>query len=354
MYMNTSYEYSLSPNLRIASNSVSLHNVNMDLTKFKENFKTRYLADEYERLSVALAELTEMRGKDADMDALIADDIAMNETAMKDLLAKMEQIIEEDKEVIAAPKEVVLEVRAGVGGEEAAIFAQDLAMMYERYAKLKGWNFRAVDDSQSEMGGYKEASFEIDGKGVYELLRYETGVHRIQRIPATEKQGRIHTSTAAVMILPIREKSTVTVNQSDIEMSFTRSGGAGGQNVNKVETAVHLVHKPSGIHVHCSVERSQLKNREKAMSILVAKLEALRDEDELKKNADARSSIGTGDRSEKIRTYNVPQNRVTDHRIKESWHNIESIFQGNIEDITLTLKARAEAGSLGPADESEE
>ncbi len=326
----------------------------MDLTKFKENYKTKYLAEEYERLSVALAELTEMRGKDPDMDALIADDIAMNETAMKDLLAKMEQILEEDKEVIAAPKEVVLEVRAGVGGEEAAIFAQDLALMYERYAKLKNWNFRAVDDSQSEMGGYKEASFEIDGKGVYELLRYETGVHRIQRIPATEKQGRIHTSTAAVMILPIREKSTVTVNQSDIDMSFTRSGGAGGQNVNKVETAVHLVHKPSGIHVHCSVERSQLKNREKAMSILVAKLEALRDEDELKKNADARSSIGTGDRSEKIRTYNVPQNRVTDHRIKESWHNIESIFQGNIEDITETIKARAEAGNLGPADESEE
>ena len=326
----------------------------MDLTKFKENYKTKYLAEEYERLSVALNELTEMRGKDSDMDALIADDITMNETAMKDLLAKMEQIIEEDKEVIAAPKEVVLEVRAGVGGEEAAIFAQDLAMMYERYAKLKGWNFRAVDDSQSEMGGYKEASFEVDGKGVYELLRYETGVHRIQRIPATEKQGRIHTSTAAVIILPIREKSTVTVNQSDIEMSFTRSGGAGGQNVNKVETAVHLVHKPSGIHVHCSVERSQLKNREKAMSILVAKLEALRDEDELKKNADARSSIGTGDRSEKIRTYNVPQNRVTDHRIKESWHNIESIFQGNIEDITETLKARAEAGSLGSADDSDE
>ena len=326
----------------------------MELLKFKENFKTRYLADEYERLSVALAELTLMRGKDTDMDALIADDIAMNETAMKDLLAKMEQILEDDKEVVAIPKEVVLEVRAGVGGEEAAIFAQDLALMYERYAKLKGWNFRAVDDSQSEMGGYKEASFEVDGKGVYELLRYETGVHRIQRIPATEKQGRIHTSTAAVMILPIREKSTVTVNQSDIDMSFTRSGGAGGQNVNKVETAVHLVHKPSGIHVHCSVERSQLKNREKAMSILVAKLEALRDEDELKKNADARSSIGTGDRSEKIRTYNVPQNRVTDHRIKESWHNIESIFQGNIEDITETLKARAAAGNLGHAEESED
>ncbi len=326
----------------------------MDLIKFKENFKTRYLADEYERLSVALHELVEMRGKDTDMDALIADDIAMNETAMKDLLSKMEQILEEDKEVEEKPKEVVLEVRAGVGGEEAAIFAQDLALMYERYAKLRGWNFRAVDDSQSEMGGYKEASFEIDGRDVYDLLRYETGVHRIQRIPATEKQGRIHTSTAAVMILPIREKSTVTVNQSDIDMSFTRSGGAGGQNVNKVETAVHLVHKPSGIHVHCSVERSQLKNREKAMSILVAKLEALRDEDELKKNADARSSIGTGDRSEKIRTYNVPQNRVTDHRIKESWHNIESIFQGNIEDITETIKARAEAGNLGPADEREE
>jgi peptide chain release factor 1 len=204
------------------------------------------------------------------------------------------------------------------------------------------------------MGGYKEASFELTGTNVYDTLRWETGVHRIQRIPATEKSGRIHTSTASVIVLPIRKKATVIINPSDLEMSYTRSGGAGGQNVNKVETAVHLVHKPTNIHVHCSVERSQLKNREKAMSILVAKLEQLNDEEEMRKNADARSSIGTGDRSEKIRTYNVPQNRVTDHRIKESWHNIEGIFQGDIGPIVETLAERAKAGNLGPAEETEE
>ena len=194
----------------------------------------------------------------------------------------------------------------------------------------------------------------MTGDGAYDLLRFETGVHRIQRVPATEKSGRIHTSTASVIVLPIRKKATVTISPADIEMSFTRSGGAGGQNVNKVETAVHLVHKPSGIHVHCSVERSQLKNREKAMSILVAKLEQLKDEEELKKNADARSQIGTGDRSEKIRTYNTLQDRVTDHRIKESWHNIEGIFQGDIGDIVETLAERAKAGTLGPAEGEEE
>ena len=320
-----------------------------DLSKFKENYKTKYLADEYERLSSSVEELKGMISGDAEMDAMVTSDIAMNETAMADLLAKMEKILEDDKEIEEKPKEVVLEVRAGVGGEEAAIFAQDLAMMYERYAKERGWSFRRVDDSESVMGGYKEASFEIEGGDVWDSLRYETGVHRIQRIPATEKSGRIHTSTAAVVILPIRKKSTVVINQADLDMSYTRSGGAGGQNVNKVETAVHLVHKPTGIHVHCSVERSQLKNREKALAILTAKLEQLNDEEELKKNADARSAIGTGDRSEKIRTYNVPQNRVTDHRIKESWHNIEGIFQGDIGDMVTTVRDRALAGGLSAA-----
>jgi peptide chain release factor 1 len=262
----------------------------------------------------------------------------------------MEYILKEDVVAEEKPREVVLEVRAGVGGEEAAIFAQDLAIMYQRYVEAKGWGWKVVDESESEMGGYKEASFEVTGTNVYDLLRFETGVHRIQRIPATEKSGRIHTSTASVIVLPIRKKATVTINASDLDMSFTRSGGAGGQNVNKVETAVHLVHKPSGIHVHCSVERSQLKNREKAMSILAAKLEQLRDEDELKKNADARSSIGSGDRSEKIRTYNVPQNRVTDHRIKESWHNIDGIFGGDIDTMLTTIADRATSGEMGTAE----
>jgi peptide chain release factor 1 len=319
----------------------------MDLTKYKESYKTKYLAEEYERLSAQLEELKSVLGADPEMDLLAEDERNGLESGMKELLAKMESILEEARVEEEKPREVVLEVRAGVGGEEAAIFAEDLALMYERYAAKRNWRWTVVDEAKSEMGGYKEASFEITGEGVYDALRYEMGVHRIQRIPATEKSGRIHTSTASVVVLPIRKKSTVIINPSDIEMSFTRSGGAGGQNVNKVETAVHLVHKPSGIHVHCSVERSQLKNREKAMSILVAKLEQLKDEENLKKDASLRSEMGTGDRSEKIRTYNVLQDRVTDHRIKESWHNIERIFEGDLDTITSTLAERAATGFSG-------
>lgn len=323
----------------------------MDLSKYKENYKTMYLAQECERLLSQVGDLKQMLGGDAEMDKLAEGELAVLDSAIKDLVSKMDAIIEGDKEVMEKPKELILEVRAGVGGEEAAIFAQNLAEMYERYAGLKGWSFRPIDSSESELGGFKEATFEVSGPSAYDLLRFETGVHRIQRIPATEKSGRIHTSTASVIVLPIRKKTTVVINPQDIEMSFTRSGGAGGQNVNKVETAVHLVHKPSGIHVHCSVERSQLKNREKAMSILAAKLEQQKEDEEAKQHSDIRKeNIGTGDRSEKIRTYNVLQDRVTDHRIKESWHNVEKIFGGDIDQITETLSLRAQAGSLGSAD----
>lgn len=317
----------------------------MDLEPYKKNHKTRYLAEEYERLLREIKELKKI-GNNPEMEELAKEELVTLHGAFKKLEEKMAGILalyeaEEEK-----PREVVLEIRAGVGGEEAAIFAQDLALMYERFAAKKNWAFRPVDESQSELGGYKEATFEITGDGAYELLRFETGVHRIQRIPATEKSGRIHTSTASVVVLPLRKRATVAVNPADVEITFTRSGGAGGQNVNKVETAVHLVHKPSGIRVHCSVERSQLKNREKAMSILIAKLEQQKDEDELKKNADARAQIGTGNRSEKIRTYNTLQDRVTDHRVKESWHNIESIFQGNIGEIVETIAKRAKLGEF--------
>ncbi len=325
----------------------------MDIALYKENYKTKYLADEYERLSRELDEAKAMLGVDPEMDKLAEGDIALLESSMKELGAKMEMILEEEKVEEEKPKEVVLEVRAGVGGEEAAIFAQDLAMMYERYAAKRGFRFFANDKSESPMGGYKEASFTLEGNGVWDELRYETGVHRIQRIPATEKSGRIHTSTASVLVLPIRKKAIVIINPSDLEMQFTRSGGAGGQNVNKVETAVHLFHKPSGIHVHCSEERSQLKNRERAMSILAAKLEQEKNAEEAAKNASLRSASGTGERSEKIRTYNVPQNRVTDHRIKESWHNIEKIFAGEIDDIVSTIADRARTGSLGPAEDED-
>ena len=229
-----------------------------------------------------------------------------------------------------APSSVVMELRAGTGGDEATIFARDLKNMYQKYAEKNKWKTRVIDD----------LTLEISGEAAYEALRYETGVHRVQRVPLTEKSGRIHTSTASIAVLPIRDKSKIEINPADIEMEFSRSGGAGGQNVNKVETAVRLVHKPTGIDVRSSSERSQLANREKAMQILVAKLEFLHEEEEAKKHAaERKAQIGTGDRSEKIRTYNYLQDRVTDHRLKESWHNLPKLLAGNIDDIIAALRA---------------
>lgn len=206
-----------------------------------------------------------------------------------------------------------------------------------------------LSDSASAAGGYKEAAFEIMGASVYDHLRFETGVHRVQRVPVTEKQGRIHTSTASVAILPMRKKPSIEINESDIDMEFSRSGGAGGQNVNKVETAVRLIHRPTGVDVRSQSERSQLKNREKAMSLLIAKLETLHEEEEAKKHAETRAKqIGTGDRSEKIRTYNFPQNRITDHRIKESWHTIEqTLGSGYLDDIVAAMQDAQNALTAG-------
>jgi peptide chain release factor 1 len=197
-----------------------------------------------------------------------------------------------------------------------------------------------LSEAKTDLGGYKDAVFEIRGLGSYEKLRFETGVHRVQRIPSTEKQGRIHTSTASVAILPIRKKHKVEINPADIEMEFSRAGGAGGQNVNKVETAVRIVHKPTGIEARSQSERNQLGNREKAMAVLQAKLEQLQeDQERAKLSSDRKSQIGTGDRSEKIRTYNVPQDRITDHRLKESWSNLPKILAGNVGPILDALAA---------------
>lgn len=235
---------------------------------------------------------------------------------------------EKKEEPDAPPASMVMELRAGAGGNEASIFAHDLKNMYQKYAEHKGWKVRSIDD----------LTLEISGADAYDALRYETGVHRVQRVPLTEKSGRIHTSTASIAVLPIRLKSKMDINPADIEMEFSRSGGAGGQNVNKVETAVRLVHKPTGIDVRSSNERSQLANREKAMQILVAKLEFLHEEEEAKKHAaERKAQIGTGDRSEKIRTYNYLQDRVTDHRLKASWHNLPKILAGGIDEIIEAL-----------------
>lgn len=229
----------------------------------------------------------------------------------------------------ASPVSIVMELRAAAGGDEAFIFANELKDMYQKYAEHRRWKARSIDD----------LTLEIAGDGAYDALRYETGVHRVQRVPLTEKSGRIHTSTASIAVLPIRMKSKIEINPADIDVEFSRSGGAGGQNVNKVETAVRLIHKPTGIDVRSSSERSQLANREKAMQILSAKIDQMHEEEEARKHsAERKSQIGTGDRSEKIRTYNYLQDRVTDHRLKESWHNLPKIMAGGIDDIVEKLQ----------------
>lgn len=313
------------------------------LQVFRENPKTQFLASQYDALIEKCQEAKTLSESDPEMAELAHNEISELTEQVDALYAEMERIIEASREEEAKPYGVILEVRAGAGGDEASLFASELAVMYLRYAEQKGWQATKVSESLSSQGGYKEAAFEILGAEVFDALRYETGVHRVQRVPVTEKAGRIHTSTASVAVLPMRKIPTIEINPSDIEMEFSRSGGAGGQNVNKVETAVRLIHKPTGVDVRCQSERSQQKNREKAMAMLTAKLEMLHEEEESKKHAATRrDQIGTGDRSEKIRTYNFPQNRITDHRIKESWHTIEATLNGALDPI---VDALAQAGA---------
>ncbi|KKW12444.1 MAG: Peptide chain release factor 1 [Parcubacteria group bacterium GW2011_GWA2_49_9] len=320
----------------------------MDLNTYKQNHKTAYLAESLERILKEEEELKTMLVSDPSMAELAKKELSDLEAQRQTLVSQIEGLLKEEEEEESFPNELVLEVRAGVGGDEAALFARKLADMYKAFSQKQGWSFIVMDESATSIGGYKEASFEINGKGAYKTLRFETGVHRIQRVPDTEKSGRVHTSTASVAILPIREKLNFEVPPSDIEIEFSRAGGKGGQNVNKVETAVRLTHKPTGIVVRCTSERSQGRNREKAMGILLSKLQQKKEEEDAKQYAGARKDqIGTADRSEKIRTYNILQDRITDHRIKESWHNIPAIFAGALEPIVEALEQASAESSSG-------
>ncbi len=312
----------------------------MDIETLKKNPRTQYLTLEYEKLISQEKELDEMTSSDPEFIAVAEDEKLAINLQKKIIEKQIESILKTEEEEEEFPNEIILEARAGAGGDEAAIFATEIVRMYERFAESKSWNARHLD----------EYTLEIKGKDVYKLLRFETGVHRVQRIPATEKNGRIHTSTSSIAILPIRKKINFEINPSDLEMEYSRSGGAGGQNVNKVETAVRLIHKPTGIDVRSTSERSQLANREKALQILTAKLQQKKEEEEAKKySGDRKNQIGTADRSEKIRTYNFPQDRVTDHRIRQNFSNLEGIMLGKIDKIIDALQS----GTMGDASEEE-
>jgi peptide chain release factor 1 len=313
----------------------------LDTESLKKNNKTQYLAEQYERLLAQEQETQLLIEGDESMKEMAQEELSAIQIQKNAIEAQVTAMEASEKEEEEFPNEIILEARAGAGGDEAALFAQQLVEMYCRYAETKGWQWKMIDDM----------TVEIKGKDVYRLMRFETGVHRVQRVPVTEKSGRIHTSTASIAILPIKKKIKFEINPVDLDMEYSRSGGAGGQNVNKVETAVRLIHRPTGIDVRSTSERSQLANREKAFAILTAKLQQLKEEEEAKKYAgDRKSQIGTADRSEKIRTYNFPQDRVTDHRIRQNFSNIEGLMLGKIDKIIDALQT----GEFGDVEDSEE
>lgn len=305
------------------------------------------LADRVERLRETLAEYQQASNDDdADLRALAKEELPNTERTLADAEAQLRRaLLPRDPH---AGKDVMMEIRAGAGGDEASLFARELLTAYQRFAERKGWKAHIVSESRTDLDGYKEVIVEISGPDVYGALRWESGVHRIQRIPATEKMGRIHTSTVTVVVLPKASEVEVVIRPEDLRIDTFRAGGHGGQHVQKTDSAVRITHLPTGFVTQCQDERSQQRNRERALSVLRARLFAhMIEQQERAQGVARRAQIGTGDRSEKIRTYNIPQDRMTDHRIKKSWHGVAHVLDGDFEEITTCLTRAYEDLQLG-------
>ncbi|MCB1233130.1 MAG: peptide chain release factor 1 [Verrucomicrobiae bacterium] len=308
----------------------------------REYNRTRALLGTWEKLEKTRAQLNDneeiVRSGDEELIAIAEEEMPLLTRAMTDLELEIQYaLLPHDP---TEDRDAIVEIRAGTGGDEASLFAGDLMRMYQRYVEQRGWKLEPIDASVSEVGGYKEVVFKVSGEEVFRFLKYESGVHRVQRVPSTETQGRIHTSTATVAVLPEAEEIDVELKPEDLHIQATRSGGPGGQHVNTTDSAVQVTHLPTGIMVKCQEGRSQGKNREKALQILRAKLlEKKRQEETAKYSAHRRNLIGSGGREDKIRTYNFPQNRLTDHRVGLTLYNLDQVMEGEIAEVIDTLQA---------------
>ena len=305
---------------------------------------------EYRARDKELAELEALLNSQAEVEmmALLKEEVSKLKRQQSEILRELKlSLMPKDPN---DTRDVIVEIRAGAGGEEAGLFAADLFRMYSRYAQAKGWQVGVIDSNQSEVGGFKELIIEIKGKGAFSHFKHERGVHRVQRVPITEASGRIHTSTTTVAVLPEAEEVELNINPDDLKMEFFHSRGAGGQNVNKVTTAVRITHLPTSIVASCQDERSQIRNRMKAMAVLRARLldmEQRKQSESIDK--ERRMQVGSGQRAEKIRTYNFPQNRVTDHRINSSFHNLQQILDGELDEIVEALISKEQVEQLEAA-----